>query len=616
MASSDDDGEVIHPAAGAARGWARRRSNPSQTEAAWQSVSIVQSQIREGQGAAQGAPAVCQAAADAALLADIALRHSLPGPCVRDIVEYIQRPGFSAARAAALSLNKQVLVAALARQQASNQAAFAGMHAARVQLPQRHMNQLGLSEPFEFEFNDIGDCARQLLDRCPPGNLHMRGARQYARPGPGDAAAVLCLDPLCQHATCTRVYAEPHTCDLYLSMERLLKSKVTAQHTNWRLGGCIFASDKAVTNSVGQVSYYPLYMSLVNLPLDMRRSPEGWVLVAMLPVMKAATSHCDKRHDADHMLANNQLLHQCWKAIVQHMSGPLFADGATGCKCLQYDAGGSRVQVLLAIHSFIVDYPEICLLGGVIRCPLCHVTHADMGCLFGAAGALPWERRSFSAALHLQAQAEGDVADGSRSKSKCRRDLNADGYTPVVSGFGLAPLMDADRLGLLGRIPPEDLHQISKGLCEEIKVKLPRLMACQVDPDTGRRITHTAFGALMVMLDARLAALQPVAFWGKHLRRFPSGAFCFKKFTAQVLRPGAAISRPAAAACCGCSLCGHRGRCVCMRCRACVLLRSMLLTHAVFACPHCAAGLRGAHPAAALLHWGGQQHHPRQSEPK
>ena len=97
MASSDDDGEVIHPAAGAARGWVRRRSTPSQTEAAWQSVSIVQSQIREGQGAAQGAPAVCQAAADAALLADIALRHSLPGPCVRDIVEYIQRPGFSAA---------------------------------------------------------------------------------------------------------------------------------------------------------------------------------------------------------------------------------------------------------------------------------------------------------------------------------------------------------------------------------------------------------------------------------------------------------------------------------------------------------------------------------------
>ena len=77
---------------------------------------------------------------------------------------HTHRPGLSAARAAALSLNKQVLVAVLARQQASNQAAFAGMHAARVQLPQRHMNKLGLSEQNLWPCIDtciaLGTCRR------------------------------------------------------------------------------------------------------------------------------------------------------------------------------------------------------------------------------------------------------------------------------------------------------------------------------------------------------------------------------------------------------------------------------------------------------------------------
>ncbi|KAJ6559035.1 hypothetical protein B0H10DRAFT_1846098 [Mycena sp. CBHHK59/15] len=135
----------------------------------------------------------------------------------------------------------------------------------------------------------------------------------------------------------------------------------------------IISSDKTQLTVFGNKTAYPVYMTIGNIPKEIRRKPSrrGYVLLGYLPTsrMKNVKNKASHRH----ILGN--IFHAC----MSHILAPLKAAGATGIPMTSGDGVTRRGRPIYA--TFVGDYPEQVLVTAVKTgdCPTCEVPRDELG---------------------------------------------------------------------------------------------------------------------------------------------------------------------------------------------------------------------------------------------
>ena len=135
----------------------------------------------------------------------------------------------------------------------------------------------------------------------------------------------------------------------------------------------IISTDRTQVTQFGGKTAYPMYITIGNLPKDIRDKPShgGQILLAYLPdtKLKLITNKAARRR----MVTN--LFHACLRRIMK----PLVDVGIHGMAMKDGMGAVRRVHPILAV--FVGDYPEQVLVTGVkyTECPKCTVSPQDLG---------------------------------------------------------------------------------------------------------------------------------------------------------------------------------------------------------------------------------------------
>ena len=207
----------------------------------------------------------------------------------------------------------------------------------------------------------------------------------------------------------------------------------------------IVSTDKTQLTVFREKQAYPIYMTIGNIPKDIRRKPSrmAQILLGYIPTTKLMwlTSKAARRR----ALAN--LFHACMRDVLQSISKP----GKNGVAMMSADGVWRRCHPIFA--NFVGDYPEqalvTCTYNG--RCAKCGVTPDQLG-----------EYQSFPP--HLQSTAIETYLLADREPRVFHTVCRNIGLKPVYHPFWESlPLAD-----IYLSITPDVLHQLLQGVMKHL----------------------------------------------------------------------------------------------------------------------------------------------------
>ena len=205
----------------------------------------------------------------------------------------------------------------------------------------------------------------------------------------------------------------------------------------------LISSDKTQLTLFRGKTAYPVYLTIGNLPKEIRRKPsrQAHILLGYLPTtrLKHITSPTSRRR----ALAN--LFH----AGVRMMLEPLITAGQNGIPMQSGDGILRRCHPLFA--AFVGDYPEQLLVTCSKVCPTCDIPREALGS--GELG----NPKDFATILEAFELADGPPREFLRA---CREIGVKPVYHPFWEGF---PYLDIFRA-----ITPDILHQLYQGLIKHL----------------------------------------------------------------------------------------------------------------------------------------------------
>ncbi|KAJ7203429.1 hypothetical protein C8J57DRAFT_1101231 [Mycena rebaudengoi] len=208
-------------------------------------------------------------------------------------------------------------------------------------------------EAFELYSRNIIECVRALF-------------------GDTDFAPYLFVVPERHYADkdkTIRLYHNMHTAKWWWSTQK----QVEKDNPGATIVPIILSSDKTQLTMFGSKSAYPVYMTIGNIPKEIRRKPSrhAYVLLAYLPTSRL--EHIKNKASRRRTVAN--LFHSCMSFITK----PLRDAGVIGLAMSSGDGIIRRAHPILA--CYIGDYPEQVLVTCVKTgwCPTCGVDHGDLG---------------------------------------------------------------------------------------------------------------------------------------------------------------------------------------------------------------------------------------------
>ncbi|KAI0772149.1 hypothetical protein BD413DRAFT_474708, partial [Trametes elegans] len=208
-------------------------------------------------------------------------------------------------------------------------------------------------ESFEVYFRDITECIRSLL-------------------GDPEFAPLLLLVPekhFTDHTKTTQVFFDMNTGKWWWTTQEALEK----ERPGATVIPVIISSDKTQLTLIGNKSAYPVYLTLGNLPKEIRCKPSrrSQILVAYLPTSRLL--HIPNKASRRRALAN--LFHACMTRVLS----PLADAGLEGMHFATGDGLTRRGHPILA--TYIGDYPEqlLVMCGKNGECPKCEVHCNDLG---------------------------------------------------------------------------------------------------------------------------------------------------------------------------------------------------------------------------------------------
>ncbi|KAJ3859650.1 hypothetical protein EV359DRAFT_50531 [Lentinula novae-zelandiae] len=208
-------------------------------------------------------------------------------------------------------------------------------------------------EAFDLYKRDILECIRALYGSPEHVRyLYVAPERHYS-----DA------DKTCQ------LYHDLHTGKWWWATQTALEAETPGA----TIIPVILSSDKTQVTLFWNKTAYPVYLTIGNLPKEIRRKPshQGQILLAYLPTSKLA--HITNKAQRRRTVAN--LFHAC----MTHLVAPLKEAGIHGIDMRSGDGVRRRCHPILA--AYVGDYPEqilvTCAYSG--DCPICMSTKEDLG---------------------------------------------------------------------------------------------------------------------------------------------------------------------------------------------------------------------------------------------
>ncbi|THH18507.1 hypothetical protein EUX98_g8944, partial [Antrodiella citrinella] len=209
-------------------------------------------------------------------------------------------------------------------------------------------------EAFDVYYRDALECVKSLYgDTNFAADLIFKPERHYT-----DA------DQTC------RIFHEMHTGKWWWDTQKALAEKNKKGAT---IVPVIISSDKTRLTKFKGKSAYPVYLTIGNIPKDIRRKPsmQSQILLAYLPTTRL--EHITNKSARRRAVAN--LFHTCMGRILQ----PLESPGEHGMQMTSGDGVVRDCHPIFAAH--IGDYPEQVLITGVKtgQCACCTVPAKEIG---------------------------------------------------------------------------------------------------------------------------------------------------------------------------------------------------------------------------------------------
>ncbi|KAK1230796.1 hypothetical protein PQX77_006110 [Marasmius sp. AFHP31] len=209
-------------------------------------------------------------------------------------------------------------------------------------------------EAFEFFHRDILECIKALWGD-PDLTSHL----------------IICPERHYTDGSCsTRLYHNMHTGNWWWATQE----EVEKTHPGATIIPVIISSDKTQLTVFGNKTAYPVYVSIGNIPKEIRRktSRGAYLLLAYLPTSKL--SHITNKSARRRALAN--LFHGC----MAHILAPLKTVGVEGMRVVDGAGIPRRGHPILAVY--VADYPEqtLATMAKGNRCPgLCPTAPDELG---------------------------------------------------------------------------------------------------------------------------------------------------------------------------------------------------------------------------------------------
>ncbi|PIL31105.1 hypothetical protein GSI_05801 [Ganoderma sinense ZZ0214-1] len=298
-------------------------------------------------------------------------------------------------------------------------------------------------EAFEVFFRNILECIRALY-------------------GDPEFTPLLLLVPEKHYTDETkseRVYFDMHTGKWWWATQKELEKEKPGA----TVIPVIISSDKTQLTLFGNKSAYPVYMTIGNLPKDIRSKPSrrGQILLAYLPTTRL--QHIKSKAARRRTLAN--LFHAC----MTHITAPLVTAGLDGIEIASGDGVFRRGHPILAVY--VGDYPEQVLVTGCKtgKCPKCPIPRDELG--DDTDTSRPF--RDFGKVLDALAAAD----EGPRAFTRACREA---GIKPLYHPFWESlPYMN-----IYYAITPDILHQLYQGVVKHLIGWLQK--ACGADEIDAR----------------------------------------------------------------------------------------------------------------------------------
>ena len=209
----------------------------------------------------------------------------------------------------------------------------------------------------------------------------------------------------------------------------------------------ILSSDRTLVTQFGNKSVYPIYMTIGNLPKDIRHKPShgGQILLAYLPTtkLKLVTNKAARRR----MLVN--LFHSC----LHHVLQPLADAGIHGIAMTDGLGITRRVHPLLAVY--VGDYPEQVIVTGIKtgECPKCDIPNKELG-----------DERFPSKARDMYSVHDALCKFSTGNHREFINACKAAGIKPIATPFWhQLPFAD-----IFQCITPDVLHQLLQGILKHL----------------------------------------------------------------------------------------------------------------------------------------------------
>ncbi|KAJ7605725.1 hypothetical protein FB45DRAFT_879173 [Roridomyces roridus] len=239
-----------------------------------------------------------------------------------------------------------------------------------------------------------------------------------------------------------RLFHDLHTGKWWWSTQKTLER----QRPGATVVPVIISTDKTQVTLFRNKSAYPVYMTIRNIPKDIRRKPsqQAFMIIGYIPT--ARLEHIKVAAARRRALSN--LYHACMRKIL----APLRTPGLDGIKMASGDGVVRRCHPIMAV--FAGDYPEQMLAAGVKagECPTCPQPRDELGNLDDV-----YDVRDLTAVLEALAKAEGNATEFTRA-------CTAAGIKPIHKPFW----EDLPFVNIFLSITPDILHQLYQGVIKHV----------------------------------------------------------------------------------------------------------------------------------------------------
>ncbi|KAJ7150607.1 hypothetical protein C8R46DRAFT_846333, partial [Mycena filopes] len=292
-------------------------------------------------------------------------------------------------------------------------------------------------EAFDVYFRPIMECVRALYgDPEFAQDLVFAPQRHYADPD-----------------KTIRIYHDIHTAEWWWQTQKLVEKRTPGG----TLVPVIISTDKSQITMFRNKAAYPVYMTIGNIPKDIRRKPsrQAYILIGYLPTSRL--DHITVEAARRRAVAN--LYHACMRnqaktslSTQRKILAPLKDAGLNGVEMASGDGVIRRCHPILAI--FAGDYPEQLLVAGVKtgECPTCPVPRDELGNFEDT-----YEPRDLTAVLAALRKADGNATEFTRA-------CTAAGIKPIHHPFW----EDLPYVNIYLSITSDVLHQLYQGVIKHI----------------------------------------------------------------------------------------------------------------------------------------------------